>query len=112
MLRRKEKVSKDKIMKGKKTWVPFVAGMAFVLLAMPNYIYAAGQEYLQPLNVGKMIVLAIVEVVGLYNLAIGIMDLSDIIKNKQQNGLRDAISTLAAGGICVAAPIIIAAMTS
>lgn len=89
--------------------------MNLKLLALTVYPIVAtsgDSSWLNPLNVGKTILLSIVAAIGVWRLVEGGMALSDCIHKNDRTGFADAARTIAAGGVMIAISAIVGLMTA
>lgn len=91
-------------------WGSFLACMSTAFI-MPNYAYAAGASYLDPINKLKTVAISVVAAAGVIVLIYGGVKFAESFQKKDQNGEYSAIYTIVAGAIMVGISAIITALT-
>lgn len=94
----------------KKVMMAVALSLSTFLLTNPITAYASSPDVstaLKPLNVLKVLLLAIIGVFGVIKCAFAILAISRSIDQKDTNGQSDAMRQLAAGGIMLVADTIL-----
>ncbi len=103
---------KEVAVKGKNTIIRTMVALAYAYMTRPVVAFAApgGSSYTAPLDNLKTVLITIAGSAGAIILLYGIIRFALAFKKMDQNGEHDAIFTIVAGGILIAASAVLTAL--
>ena len=101
---------KEVAAKRKNTIITTMAAFAYAYMTRPVVVFAGPSSYTAPLDNLKTVLITIAGSAGVIIVLYGIFRFALAFKKMDQNGEHDAIFTMIAGGILLAASVVLTAL--